>query len=431
MSRIAKLFYLLFYLIYGQFKGLYELLQRRIIMSYSVRLWQRKDRINQDGTALIFIRVTIDRKKKCISTGISVPVSMWNEKEQRVKPHYKDSRKIQVQLDEQAESVRKKLERQEILGLPVSLLLFGKEGQANPTTIRGFFENQVFQLRDKGKIGSSIKYKYCLKLLAETNKVDVPFSYITPNYISKFIDYLKDRGNSPNSIATKYGVLRAVFNKACYAGLAVQDDSPFNHIHVSWTKTRKRAIKKEDIDRIKRVELDEDQSVMSISFSRDIFLFSYYSAGINFKDIATLKYRDINEGIIYYKRHKTGKEMSFPLTTSNMAVMKKYLAPHPHCEDYIFPILDRKLHQTAQQIFNRVHKVLGRVNMNLHILAKKAGTPAITTYVARHTYATVLKRAGVDVSIISETLGHSDISTTQIYLDSFENDQIVAAMKNL
>ena len=115
-----------------------------------------------------------------------------------------------------------------------------------------------------------------------------------------------------------------------------------------------------------------------------------------------------------------------------LQIIQKYSTPEHDEQDYIFPILDRKIHKTAQQQHNRIHKVLAKVNSRLKELGQMAGiqTP-LTTYVARHTYATVLKRSGVNIAIISESLGHSDLSTTQIYLDSFENDQIDEAMKNL
>ena len=113
-------------------------------------------------------------------------------------------------------------------------------------------------------------------------------------------------------------------------------------------------------------------------------------------------------------------------------IIDEYSSQSHSQEDYIFPILDRNKHQTSQQIFNRLHKVLGKVNRGLKLLGEEIGLPVpLTTYVARHTYATVLKRSGVSVALISESLGHSAISTTQIYLDSFDNSQIDAAMQNL
>ena len=123
--------------------------------------------------------------------------------------------------------------------------------------------------------------------------------------------------------------------------------------------------------------------------------------------------------------------MNCCLTEQAQEIIDKYRTDQV-AEDYIFPILDRHRHTTERQILDRVKKALRHVNRRLHELSVEIGlhTP-LTTYVARHTYATVLKRSGVSVALISESLGHSDLSPTQIYLDSFENSQIDAAMAHL
>ena len=147
--------------------------------------------------------------------------------------------------------------------------------------------------------------------------------------------------------------------------------------------------------------------------------------------MSLLKYCDIQNGRIYYTRGKTGKIMNCKLNEEAEKIISKY-DRESTTEDYIFPILNRNIHNTERQILNRVHKVLGHINACLQQLSKELGLQIpLTTYVARHTYATVLKRSGVNIALISESLGHSDISTTQIYLDSFENSQIDEAMKNL
>ena len=153
---------------------------------------------------------------------------------------------------------------------------------------------------------------------------------------------------------------------------------------------------------------------------------------MNFKDIACIRFGDIMNDRVYYARHKTKKEMSCRLIAQAKEIIATYNNKEHSDEDYVFPILDRHVHITEQQIFNRLHKTLVRINQELKKLGKDAGIKLpLSTYVARHTFATVLKRSGVDVAIISEALGHSDVSTTQIYLDSFENSQIDKAMENL
>lgn len=219
-------------------------------------------------------------------------------------------------------------------------------------------------------------------------------------------------------------------------GVFTNEDSPFKKFKVGklWTQTRKRAIHKEDVQKLKEFDLSTliKYPTPYLEFARDIFMFSYLTAGINFKDIATLRYCDLDNGRIYYSRHKTQKNMNTILLPDALKILNKYIKKDAGAEDYIFPILDRNIHITEQQQADRVQKVLKQVNRKLKVISKALNLKInLTTYVARHTFATVLKRSGVDIGIISESLGHSDLKTTQIYLDSFENTQIDAAMQNL
>ena len=267
--------------------------------------------------------------------------------------------------------------------------------------------------------------------MSQFRSVNMRFEELDLTYLREFEIFLRQRGNVSNSLATKFSVLKAVYNKAVSEGVFVPKSNPFQQFKVGslWTNTRKRAITKEDIHKL--IELDLSDRDFYTQLAKDIFLFSYFMAGINFKDIALLTYGDIDNGRIYYARRKTGKMMNCCLTEQAQEIIDKYHTDQVE-EDYLFPILNRQIHTTEKQILERVKKTLKHVNKRLHELSEEIGlhTP-LTTYVARHTYATVLKRSGVSVALISESLGHSDLSTTQIYLDSFENSQIDAAMQHL
>jgi len=284
-----------------------------------------------------------------------------------------------------------------------------------------------------GKIGTAGKYHYCLKLLSQCNPVNIRFEQVDMNYLRNFETYLLNKGNTGNSVASKFSVFKAVYNRAIADGIFEQKENLFNRFKVGkfLKPTRKRAINKEDVLKLKELDLSGSKTFY-LHFARDIFLFSYYMAGINFKDIATLQYADIQNDRVHYSRSKTSKEMNCHIIPEAKRIIDKHSKPNSTDDDYIFPILNRNIHISEQQIHNRIHKVLGKVNTNLKTLSTKIGlkTP-LTTYVARHTFATVLKRSGVNIGIISESLGHSDLKTTQIYLDSFENSQIDAAMQHL
>ena len=130
-------------------------------------------------------------------------------------------------------------------------------------------------------------------------------------------------------------------------------------------------------------------------------------------------------------RAKTKKQISIPLQEKSKEIISNYSADSVNRSGYLFPILS-EFHKSEAQVANRLHKVLSKVNKALKLIGQELGLPIkLTTYVARHSFATVLKRAGVSTSIISESLGHSSEKITQIYLDSFENSQIDEAFSHL
>ena len=263
------------------------------------------------------------------------------------------------------------------------------------------------------------------------NKLDIPFADIDSAWLKKYEDWLRGRGCKDITISLLFRTLRSAFNKAIEQGATKRDNYPFNKFKLTHydISTQKRAITKEDIHKI--IDLDLANENFYIGLARDIFLFSYFGAGINFTDIALLKFSNIHDRRISYIRKKTHKPISFPLSESSSEILKKYANSFYKDDDYIFPILDVRTHKTEQQKRNRIHKCLGHINKGLKAIGEMVGIPELTTYYARHTFATVLKRSGVNIAIISESLGHSDLATTQIYLDSFENSQIDEAMKNL
>ena len=180
---------------------------------------------------------------------------------------------------------------------------------------------------------------------------------------------------------------------------------------------------------IKDIDLTGESE--SVQFSRDIFVFSYLCSGINFTDIANLKNENIVDNRLQYIRQKTGKKISLQLSPEASQIIKYYQQITVQ-SGYLLPILDIKTHKTAIQKQNRIHKILVKTNEGLKRVAELAKINMnLSTYVARHSFATVLKNSGVNIALISEALGHSDMATTQIYLDGFENSQINEAMKHL
>ena len=400
-------------------------------MSVSIKPFCRKERINQDHTVIIQLCVAINRKRRWVSTGIRVLESEWDFEKQELKT---DNPTIKHLLYKHIESLNKQIKRLEVFDMAITLdNILPKNRKLPNCTIAEYFMGDIEQLERVGKIGSASKRRLTLSLLNKAQLSNMRFDELNSTCLYRFESYLNNRGNCANSIATKFSILKAVYNKALKDGVFVCRENPFASYKPTYrcVSTRKRAIRKEDVMALMETPLPETNSPYT-ELARDLFLFSYFSAGINFKDIALLRCCDVVSGRIHYRRRKTGKEMNCRLMPQAQSIIDKYMAAGKYGEDYIFPILDRAVHKTEIQIANRLHKVLAHINRELKNWGTHLGLPTkLTTYVARHTFATVLKRSGVNIAIISESLGHSDLSTTQIYLDSFENAQIDEAMKNL
>lgn len=400
----------------------------------NIRIVLKRETVYKNGRSPLYLRLTYRRRSRFRSLRVSLLPEEWDRDTQKVLSTNSDYAILNSKIHKELNKYKKKIHKLEILDMPVNFdTLLGKQSKRINCTVEEFFNQRVEQLRKEGKVGTASKYYYCLRLLGQSDSVDIRFDNIDLNYLKTFENFLVEKGNKSNSIATKFSVFKALYNRAIYEGVFRPKDNPFDRFKIGkfWKPTRKRAITKEEIVRLKEMELPDTNSWYT-EFARDIFLFSYYTAGMNVKDIATMRHSDIDKDRVYYSRHKTDKQMSCYLIPKAKLLIEKYASPFYDDEDYVFPILHRDRHRSAQQIYNRIHKVTGNVNRELGRLSEILGfNPPITTYVARHTFATVLKRSGVDIAIISESLGHSDLSTTEIYLDSFDDSQIDEAMKNL
>ena len=182
---------------------------------------------------------------------------------------------------------------------------------------------------------------------------------------------------------------------------------------------------------MKLLKLDCSGKSAKAQLAHDVFSFSYYCGGISLVDVANLTPSNIIDGRLIYERQKTHGIINLVMLDAPKAIIAKYAE---YCEKagYLFPILDNRVHITPMQKFNRVRKLCHQLNKELHKLADELGIKEdVTTYVARHSFATVLKKSGVNIGIISQALGHQDIKTTQIYLSKFDNEQVDSAMQNL
>lgn len=409
-----------------------------LAMSTSISIYFRKEKVNKHNESFICAKISHNNEFKRISLGIKINANDWDFEYNKVKENAPNREYLQLLIDMEIQKINKKILNYQIQNQPFTLddLLGITEKKLKSLTIKHYFQKEITTLQAAGQFSSVSKYKYCLSSLCKYRSMDIPFTDINYKFLIEFEMFLRKAELADNSIATLFSTLKAAFNSALDQGLFTCKESPFKKFKVGrlWIPTQKRAIQKENIYELKAINLSDFGKNPSpyLELAIDTFMFSYYTAGINFKDIATLKYKNMDTDHIYYSRSKTQKNLTIKLLPEALAILNKYIKKDFDIEDYIFPILNRHIHTTEQQKFNRIQKTRRKINQNLQLLSKKLNVNIkLTTYVARHTFASVLQKSGVNIGIISESLGHTNQKTTQIYLNGFENTQIDEAMKNL
>lgn len=407
---------------------------QKMRMNASVSVVCYKSKTLSNGESPLMLQVSKSGKRKYQSLGISIKPRYWDFTRNKPKPNCPNKDYIQkIILDKQTELQQRMLElNSEQKEYTTTTLLNDENKKFELKTVSEFYQELIEEYRVNNKCGNRLIYKSSYNSLKvfTNDKLDIPFSAIDITWLNKY-ERWRSKGNEETTMSLMFRTLRSTYNKAIKAKCARKSEYPFDEFKINKfdVSTQKRAIAKTEVLKFTK-DVRPIGKRQYIQLSKDIFMFSYLCGGINFTDIANLTKANIIEGKrLHYIRQKTGKLIKIGLSEEAMKIIERYAT---ESKGYLFPILNANLHKTPLQKQNRIHKILGKVNINLKLIAAQLGVEGnLTTYVARHSFASVLKKSGVNIALISEALGHSDIATTQIYLDSFDNEQIDAAMKNL
>lgn len=395
-----------------------------------------KSKTLANGEHPLMLRIAQNGKSTYKSLKISVAAKHWDFERNVPKPNNPNKDLIQkiilkTKLDYQQKILEKKANSEEFTA---SSLINEQKEEIKAKTVEEFYLSLIEDLKQKGRIGNSYAYLNSYNTLRNFNKgkkLNYTFSHIDVPFCKKFEDWMRSKGNKDTTLSYQFRTLRSTYNKAIEAKIVAREKNPFIEYKLSHfnTKTIKRALSKNDILKLINANCNGQSKLRQLT--HDLFSFSYLCGGISFVDIANLTRQNIVEDRLIYQRQKTHGNINLLLSKEASIIIAKYSTYQQQAE-YLFPILHCKRHITPMQKSNRVHKICHQVNTELRAFAKELGiTAEVTTYVARHSFATILKKSGVNIGIISQALGHQDIKTTQIYLSKFDNEQVDDAMKNL
>lgn len=383
------------------------------------------------GELPLKIKVCKDRKTRYINLGVSTRAEHWDFEKNQPKSTCPNKELLEKLISSKISEVKSKIVelKAENKDFSATTLVDKVSNSTKIVTVGELFKQHLHCLEEEKRTGYRLSIQQTYNSLIKFNRhLDIPFSEMDCNWLRKYEAWLRKQGKSENTIGIRFRNIRMIFNLAVNMELVKQESYPFRKFKVSklYQETVKRALTKEEVQTV--INYPTAGTDFYTRLAINLFSFSYFMGGINFADMAYLTERNVINNRLIYHRRKTGKLINLPMQERALLVLKEYKKSN---EPYLFPILSSN-HKTEQQRLNRLHKVITKVNKALKAIGEKLHIPIkLTTYVARHSYATVLKRAGVATSIICESLGHSSEKVTQIYLDGFENSQIDEAMENL
>lgn len=384
-----------------------------------------------DKTRSLYIRITHNRKPAYIPLSTYVTKDEWLSKEQQIDKkckRYKNLSRVNDYL------TRKRLDANAVVN---DLLETGEAEYLSEYDIRGrilnkqddtsfenFTKKLIAEFKKSNRLGNATVYEMALSFLKKHNDdKDVSFQQINYQFLKKLETAHIVAGNSTNSLSVYLRTIRAIFNRAIKQNVAKHDWYPFNQYSIKSNKTQKRAITKNDIKKIEEYKTTPGSPYFH---ARNYFMFSFYMIGMNFTDMAYLTPTNVVNERLEYKRKKTGKFYSLALFEKPKEILDYYLKGKKK-DEYIFPIIERsepgEIRMDIQNKLRTFNKYIGLIASDLEIQGN------ITSYVARHSWASIGKFLKVPIQVISEGLGHDNIQTTQIYLESFEANVIDDATK--
>lgn len=383
--------------------------------------------IGKPGT--LYYQVIHQRIVKQITTDMHIFPDQWDDKQQCIISDDKNIIIIQnriksditllTRIISELETIKQQTNR----AYSVTDIVYQFNSHKQHLSVVGFISEQIQFLLGCNRLGTARNYRSAMECLrGYLAGRELSFLDLNAQFVERYNDYLIRKGLVKNSVSFHMRILRAVYNKAVRKGLAEQSH-PFQNVYTGVDRTRKRAVDTGIISKL--IELELSRSV-PLSFTRDLFLFSLYTRGMAFVDMAFLKRENIIDGAITYIRRKTKQHLCIRIEPCIQQIIDRYAG---RSDVYIFPILKN---EDITEAYSQYRVSMTYYNRLLKRLSKMLGLQqGLSFYAARHSWATMARDCNIPVSIISAGMGHTSERTTRIYLTSLENSLIDSANRGI
>ena len=369
---------------------------------------------------VIYYQIIQNRVIRQLKTDYRIFAEEWNERTGLIvltssRGHYLQSIEERIEWDiKRLQLIINHFESKQIRHSADDVVSFF-QNQAKELSLFYFMRSIIALLKQMGKLRTSETYRAALKSFMQfrENK-DLLLDEITSDMMLMYEAFLRNKGITKNSSSFYMRILRAVYNRAVEKELT-QQRFPFKRVYTGIDKTVKRAIPLKMIKQIKNLDLSQNPT---LDFARDMFLFSFYTRGMSFIDMAYLKNKDLANGMLTYRRRKSGQKLFIKWEKCMQEIVDKYDTMY---NSYLLPIIknpninERKQYENALRLVNNKLKDIAEI---IHLQMP------LSTYVARHAWASIAKSKNIPISVISEGMGHDSEMTTQIYLSSLDTSAV-------
>ena len=303
-----------------------------------------------------------------------------------------------------------------------------------------FMLSVITDMERQGRYSTAHVYHCALKSAVKYGGHSLHMEDLTPGWLQSYQEYLLRQSLLWNTISTYMRMLRAVYNRAVDMGLAPYIPRQFKNVFTGRYANHQRALKKGEIKRVLLEDVVEEEADRSsesepaassdsrnLGWARACLELMLRFHGIPFIDLANLRKVDLRNGYLTIRRHKMGMPLSITVDAAAMKLLRRYANNDPS-SPYLLNILNGSL--SGKEAYKDYQRALRMLNLQLYRLSRVCRLgKRLSSYAARHTWASIAKSCGIAVEVISEALGHASITTTEGYLKQFDNDEIEKANK--
>ena len=389
--------------------------------------FQLRDYKKKNGTQAIRLRFfTSANDIQYIDTGVSVVKNQWDEKKQHVKKHPLEDQ-LNASINALLNDVKLTYYKNEGVSAKRLLQIYKNSKKYDSSSLISFYQSIIDETKMKGAIRTAKTQQLYLNKLCKFASF-LSFSDISPLWAKDYEKWLIARGNNANTIASNFKCLNAIINKAVKMGII--EKNTLKGYEIKTVNSKKEVLSIEDISTLEQYEIAPHFKGMILA--RDMFLFSFYMAGMRFSDVCKLKWESVTNTEIIYTMGKSEKRAGatryIPITPKVNQILERYKAD----KTFVFPVLDNCNTNDIEELEYVIYIANNKLNRSLNKLAKHVGiSKRVSMHIAKHSFANYAVKNNVNLFHISKLLGHTKLATTEHYLRDFFQKEQADVMNNL